>query len=452
MNVQSAEERVARDRQKYLESIPRYLKGDSSTLPKYHPDYNTLLVALGAELPTVDKSKLNERIVALFKQHKDNKKLDKNKLNDYFVKALQSKNYPLVLWLAKEKDEYICFLQQFVNEMRECEGNENLQECIQNVVNRSFQSIVNTTKDEYCIELFLTLGITFNKDLFNKIAKHSVNNLNIIKLLIKNGLDVVESRIEYDTTLLDHAVENNNIEVVKFLLDNKAKDYRAVDIAIENDNIEILKLLFNNNIYLRLDSLDKAIRRDNKEIVKLILDIHYAPYIGYPSYTREKLKLSLYTAIIYDKPKSVKLLLDLIPNINKVIYKYDLTPLMLASRDGYTDIVKLLIEKGAKINVVDDLNLTPLMYASSNGHKDTVEYLIEKGANVNFKNKNSQTALISALRSCDHSIQNNIFKTAELLLNKGAKVNFKDTLNKTPLDYAKECPDKKFENLIRSKL
>lgn len=451
MTTQDAEERVARDRQKYLESIPRYLKGDVSRLPKYyHPDYDTLSLALSAELPTVDKSKLNERIVALFEQHKKDENLDKNKLNDYFVEALKTKNYPLVIWLAKEKDVYRCFLQPFINEMRQCESNKNLQNCIQDVVNRLFQTTVNITRDEYCIELLLTLGITYDKNLFNKTADHFINNLNIIKLLIKNGYDV-KSRIEYDTTLLDHAVKNNNIEVVKFLLDNKAEAYRAVDIAIENDNIEILKLLFDNNIYLRLDSLDKAIRRDNTEIVKLILDTHYAPYIGYPSYTRDKLKLSLYTAIIYNKPKSVKLLLDLIPNINKVIFRNDLTPLMLASRDGYTSIVKLLIEKGAKFNIVDDVNMTALMYASNYGHKDIVEYLIHKGANVNFKNKRNRTALISALQGCFIN-QDNIFKTVELLLNKGAKVNFKDASDRTPLDYAKECSDKKFENLIRSKL
>lgn len=131
MATQSAEERVARDRQKYLESIPRYLKGDISILSKYyHPDYDTLSLALGVELPAVDKSKLNERIIALFEQHKKDEKLDKNKLNDYFVEALKTKNYPLVIWLAKEQDVYRCFLQMTIYRIKECENKTNLQKCI----------------------------------------------------------------------------------------------------------------------------------------------------------------------------------------------------------------------------------------------------------------------------------------------------------------------------------
>ena len=80
---------------------------------------------------------------------------------------------------------------------------------------------------------------------------------------------------------------------------------------------------------------------------------------------------------------------------------YGYTALMYASRDGYTDIVKLLIEAGADVNapaismffVINTVfgqkfgetleGFTALMAASEYGHTDIVKLLIEAGADVN---------------------------------------------------------------------
>ncbi|MGC8923596.1 MAG: ankyrin repeat domain-containing protein [Candidatus Micrarchaeia archaeon] len=53
--------------------------------------------------------------------------------------------------------------------------------------------------------------------------------------------------------------------------------------------------------------------------------------------------------------------------------------LMYAARDGRTEIVKLLLEKGADVNAKDILGLTALRYAAENGHKDVVELLKKAG-------------------------------------------------------------------------
>ena len=56
------------------------------------------------------------------------------------------------------------------------------------------------------------------------------------------------------------------------------------------------------------------------------------------------------------------------------------TPLQWASSRGYTEVVNLLIEKGADIHVKDNNGLTPLHWASINGRTEVVNLLIEKGA------------------------------------------------------------------------
>jgi ankyrin repeat protein len=57
--------------------------------------------------------------------------------------------------------------------------------------------------------------------------------------------------------------------------------------------------------------------------------------------------------------------------------------LLIASRDGQTDIVEQLLAKGADINTVAANGLTPLMFATLEHRPAVVELLLSHGANVN---------------------------------------------------------------------
>ena len=67
------------------------------------------------------------------------------------------------------------------------------------------------------------------------------------------------------------------------------------------------------------------------------------------------------------------------------------TALLLAASAGQKDVVKLLIEKCAKLEAKDSEGGTALLWAASEGHKDVVELLIERHADVNAKEKFSAT-------------------------------------------------------------
>ena len=65
----------------------------------------------------------------------------------------------------------------------------------------------------------------------------------------------------------------------------------------------------------------------------------------------------------------------------------------MASKDGHSEIGRLLIEKGIDINQKDWLGVNALHLASKKGHLELVRLLIEKGIDVNQTTKDGCNAL-----------------------------------------------------------
>lgn len=53
---------------------------------------------------------------------------------------------------------------------------------------------------------------------------------------------------------------------------------------------------------------------------------------------------------------------------------------------GHEEIAKILIQKGANVNLSDSNGWTPLFVAAASGHSKIVQLLIKSGADVNLKN------------------------------------------------------------------
>ena len=75
------------------------------------------------------------------------------------------------------------------------------------------------------------------------------------------------------------------------------------------------------------------------------------------------------------------------------------TPLHAASMNGSTEIVKLLIEKGANVNAqTDPQKYAPIHSASFGGHLDTIKVLVENGADINLRNYRNELPIDTARR------------------------------------------------------
>ena len=73
------------------------------------------------------------------------------------------------------------------------------------------------------------------------------------------------------------------------------------------------------------------------------------------------------------------------------------TPLDYALMHCHTNVISLLLDRGAKLNVKADGGATPLHLAAQQGCLDGVKLLLAKGANVNARDAQGKTPLDRAL-------------------------------------------------------
>ena len=111
------------------------------------------------------------------------------------------------------------------------------------------------------------------------------------------------------------------------------------------------------------------------------------------------------------------------------INHYTFTPLILASRNGDTQLVKLFLDHKADPNVPNGMEWTPLMYASILGSIEIMNSLLHHGANIDTQVHDGYTALMSAC-----SMGN--LRVVNFLLSKQADVNVKSNDGSTALHLA----------------
>lgn len=106
------------------------------------------------------------------------------------------------------------------------------------------------------------------------------------------------------------------------------------------------------------------------------------------------------------------------------------TALIVASNNGHTEIVEMLLKAGANVDARNKYGYTALIEASWGSHVDIVRMLLKAGAHVNAENHFGYTALIEA------SINGNTTDIVEMLLKAGADVNVRDITGQTALTSA----------------
>jgi hypothetical protein len=120
--------------------------------------------------------------------------------------------------------------------------------------------------------------------------------------------------------------------------------------------------------------------------------------------------------------KTLNFLLDHGVDVNFQDEQYGASALHAAAQGGREEIVKILLKRGADVNLKSKEGNTPLMAAAFNHHESVVKTLLAAGAEVNTKNQADETALSLAREELQEGI-------IQLLLQAGAK------------DIKKRCPN-----------
>ena len=247
--------------------------------------------------------------------------------------------------------------------------------------------------------------------LFSFVAHGQVEALR--NWLDDGGEIDANTRIIDGSTLLHFAIEHEQLEAVRILLDYASKksiplaDQRnqvnvtALMQACITGNAEVAKLLLEYGAATDLktqgschmgsgqmssyqtsefSALTMACQYGHTGIVKLLLE--YGASVN----QQNSLDFSaLMLAAINDHSKIVELLLEYGTHINQQDYHSDSSALMMASRNGSTETVRLLLEYNASVDLQNKYGWSALMMASLNNHADVVRLLLEHQASVDIQ-------------------------------------------------------------------
>jgi uncharacterized protein len=175
---------------------------------------------------------------------------------------------------------------------------------------------------------------------------------------------------------------------------------------------------------------------------------HLSNYHLFPALfkNRRNFMTALMKAVKNNDVALVKELIKQDVNVNELDANQD-APLIMAAYKGYTDIVKLLLEAGADVAVVDPgMKATALHAAAYAGNAEAAKLLLEYKIDMDKQGPyNGYTALHDAVW------QNNV-DTAKILIEAGANLHIKSNTGETALDLAKSRNYEKIVALIEQKI
>ncbi|WP_419198621.1 ankyrin repeat domain-containing protein [Wolbachia endosymbiont of Rhagoletis cingulata] len=279
------------------------------------------------------------------------------------------------------------------------------------------------------IEFLKKAQLDLDKELLTAVQD---GDLNKVEGLANRGASL-DTKDNNDWTLLHFAASSNKFDIVKFLLD-------------KNANIKAKDVYGNTPLHV-------AAQYDSKlEIVEFLLDKNASGIND----VNNNGSTPLHVATQGNKPSTVKLLLNRGARI-EVKDSRNRTPLDLAKQEGYTNIVQMieqrqsdldeelltavrdgnlnevedLVSQNANVNTTDIYSWTPLHWATFKDHLEIARFLIKKGADINAADKGPY-----GKKPIHVAAENNSKDIIEFFLSKGVGINDTDKQGYTPLHYA----------------
>ena len=275
-----------------------------------------------------------------------------------------------------------------------------------------------------------------NARIIKKMIPHSINSSADLTILIKNFANLATENRALNAIFNDEDLVIKLAKKIANRTNLSPDDILDLIITLEHKdaNQSIINLLYvvrdnikTNNVFTQAIKSNNT--RDAKALLKMVnpnilIDNNPALLIAAKNNNEELVKLLL--------NKGAK------SNRKGKIY----TPLMVAN----DKISALLLEKGANIEATTKEGKTALYIATTQGDLNKVKYLLKQGANNNVKDSMGTTPLLALL---NEPTENKLAITKELL-SYGADINAQDKEGNTPLILAVSHDDPTLTNLMSS--
>ena len=290
------------------------------------------------------------------------------------------------------------------------------------------------------IPLLLQMG--FSLDYRNDLGENAIiaatknRNPEIFQVLMLNSGAYSDKEIAkkyinsadiYGNTLLMHAIKNNNVEIIKYLI-NKGADVNAKDCKNNTVLIQAVSQISDSNIIELLinagadvkaednngfDCLGYAVLNNtNEEIIKLLIN----KGLNVKKVYEKGFKTLAFYAAGNPNPEIMQILIDNgvdfdfkqandLKNFAPVDYNFYMerdkskfmTPLMLAAEAGTPEVCEVLIKAGSRLETKDISGRTPLIISTANPNPDVFRTLLKYGADIKALDYFKQGVLNHAL-------------------------------------------------------
>ncbi len=243
--------------------------------------------------------------------------------------------------------------------------------------------------------------------LENKNATDEIK-LKKIKYLARLGGDV-DCVDEKGNPLLKVAIKNCGKEIAEWLLDNGANKNRKdknlrtpLMIAARYGKPEIVELLCKRGVrvektdFVGETALMGAVVKNDEKCVKILLENGASP----DTRAEGSLRTALMIATDLGRHNIMKILIENDAEVN-LDDCCDTNALMLGVKNKDVQAVKILLENGAMVNLGDDRDESALYKAVMEGDEEIFQLLYDRGGNIEKQNVDGDTLLMGAYRIGD---------------------------------------------------
>lgn len=291
----------------------------------------------------------------------------------------------------------------------------------------------------------------------------NAHDLAKVKELIAKGEDI-NAENEWRRSALDVAIETNQLEITKVLVENGATGWKNLQTAAENNNLDMVRYLISKNFEFGY-AMVYACEHNNLEMVRVLVDA------GSPVSMSQKRKSGLFSkyyvspiefAVENNNKEIVFLLLDkgvtqkeavseafesghdnLIRQLAERDKNYD-QYLALAFEKSMRPLAEYFVSKGAETRQINDEGNTLVHLAAKNGSEEMLRYCLEQlGLDLFAENYKKETALMLAVASNNTNLVN-------YMLGKGAHANSFNASGENALFYIRENNLEMFEVLVNN--